>query len=119
MADEMTMPGTRPVTAEVMASRAAGARRSASGYRRAVDWTFAVFNGTRLFTYLPTLWAICASGNSSQYSVFTWLAWVGANASMAAWLYENHGRKLNKAIVVSMGNSVMCLVTCVLITLYR
>lgn len=49
-------------------------------------------------TYLPTMWAIYASANSNQHSLRTWIGWVGANASMAAWLYEGADRKLNRAM---------------------
>ena len=38
----------------------------------------------------------------------TWLTWVGANATMAAWLYEQNGRRVNRAITVSSCNAVMC-----------
>ena len=36
------------------------------GYTTLLNWTFIFFSSTRLLTYLPTLWAIHASGNSSQ-----------------------------------------------------
>jgi len=80
-----------------------------SVYASLLNWTFAVFSSTRLLTYLPTLWAIHASGDSTQHSLLTWLAWVGSNASMAAWLYENNGRRVNQAIAVTARNAVMCL----------
>ncbi len=88
-------------------------------YLAMVNWAFALFSSTRLLTYLPTLWAIHQSGDSSQHSLWTWVAWVGSNAAMAAWLFENNQRRFNKAIVVTMGNSMMCLATCVLIVWYR
>ena len=59
--------------------------------------------------YLPTLLAIFTSGDSSQHSLLTWVTWVGANATMAAWLYEHNGRRLNRAIAVNSCNSLMCL----------
>lgn len=90
-----------------------------STYLNVVNWAFVLFSSTRLLTYLPTLWAIHASGNSDQHSMLTWCAWVGSNVSMAAWLYENNGRRFNKAVAVVCGNSVMCLVTCLVILLYR
>lgn len=88
-------------------------------YAAFIGRLFTVFSATRLLTYLPTMWAIYSSADSSQYSLLTWIGWVGANASMAAWLYEGAGRKLNKAILVTAGNSVMCLATCVLICAFR
>ena len=89
------------------------------GYTTLLNWTFIVFSSSRLLTYLPTLWAIHTSGNSSQHSLLTWGAWVGSNLSMAAWLYEQNGRRCNKAIVALCGNSVMCAAACVLIVAYR
>ena len=44
---------------------------------------------------------------------------LGANASMAAWLYENNGRRLDKAVAVNTGNALMCAATTALICCYR
>ncbi len=96
---------------------AAPARRSL--YSSLLSWAFALFSSTRLITYLPTLWAIHISGDSSQHSLLTWLAWLGSHATTAAWLYEDSGRRVNKVIAVTCGNAVMCLVTSVLILVYR
>jgi hypothetical protein len=38
---------------------------------------------------------------------------------MALWLFENNERRLDKAVIVSIGNALMCLATCTLITAYR
>lgn len=84
-----------------------------------LGWLFTIFNSVRVFAYVPTLLSIHASGDSSQHSMITWATWVGANATMAAWLYENHGRRLNRAIAVNIGNALMCMATLVLIALYR
>lgn len=94
-------------------------QRDPSLYLFLLNWSFAIFSSTRLLTYLPTLWAIHSSADSSQHSLWTWATWVGSNASMAAWLFEHNHRRFNKAIVVTMGNSVMCLATCILILWYR
>jgi len=88
-------------------------------YVAALTWLFAVFNSVRVFAYVPTLWTIYCSGDSSQHSLITWATWAGANATMAAWLHENNGRRLNRAIVVNIGNALMCLATLALILLYR
>jgi len=106
---------------------AAGERastRSPSDARRRLylgllTWAFTIFNSVRVASYLPTLWAIEASGNSSQHSLWTWATWVGANATMAAWLYEHNGRTMNRAVAVNMGNAAMCLATVVLIVWHR
>ena len=88
-------------------------------YLKLLNWCFAGFNSTRIVTYVPTMWAIHMSGDSSQHSMLTWLAWVGANSSMAAWLYEHNGQRFDKAVAVNVGNALMCLLTCALIAWYR
>lgn len=90
-----------------------------SVYLSALTWLFTLFNSVRVLAYLPTLLAIFIHGDSSQHSLLTWLTWVGANATMAAWLYEHNGRRLNRAIVVNLCNSLMCLATSILIVAYR
>ena len=100
-------------------TRAVNDNAKAGWYRRSVDIAFAVFSSTRLLTYVPTMLMIYTSADSSQYSLVTWLAWIGSNASMALWLFENNERRLDKAVIVSIGNALMCLATCTLITAYR
>lgn len=93
---------------------------SASGtYLAVLTWLFTLFNSVRVLAYLPTLLAIFSGGDSSQHSLLTWITWVGANATMAAWLYEHNGRRLNRAIAVNVCNSLMCLATSILIVAYR
>lgn len=84
-----------------------------------LPWAFAFFNAVRLLGYLPTLWAIHAQGDTSQHSLLTWLTWAGANATMAAWLYEKNGCRLDRAVAVNAGNAAMCLVTATVIVAYR
>ena len=88
-------------------------------YRTLLTWAFTLFNSVRVVSYLPTLWAIYSSGNSSQHSLWTWLTWFGANATMAAWLYESGGRRCNAAIAVNVCNASMCFFTAALIVLFR
>jgi len=95
------------------------APRSESLYLRLLAWAFTVFNSVRVAAYLPTLWALHVSGDSSQHSLWTWATWVGANATMAAWLYEHNGRTMNRAVAVNIGNASMCLATVVLIVAHR
>jgi hypothetical protein len=90
-----------------------------SHYLTVLNWTFTAFNSIRILTYVPSIWAIVASGQSRQHSLLTWLSWLGANASMALWLYENNGRRCNKVIAASVGNAFMCAATCVVIVAYR
>lgn len=84
-----------------------------------LTWAFSFFSSVRLAAYLPTVWAIQTSGDSSQHSLWTWCTWMGANATMAAWLYEQNGQRLNRAVAVNIGNATMCLVTTVLILAHR
>ena len=100
------------------ASSGAGAVRR-SRYLTLLTWAFTCFNSVRVLAYLPTMATIWASGSSDQHSLLTWLTWVGANATMAAWLYEHHGRRMNRAIVVNIGNATMCAATALLIVWYR
>lgn len=69
---------------------------------------FALFNTMRIVAYLPTLAALQASGQADQHSLFTWITFMGANATMALWLYEHNARCCNKAIAVSATNALMC-----------
>jgi hypothetical protein len=88
-------------------------------YLRFLLMAFTLFNSIRLLTYLPTIVAIHANGDSSQYSLWTWTMWIGANLSMAAWLYETNGRKFDAVVGMSLGNAVMCSATSLAIVYYR
>ena len=93
-----------------------GARKA---YLTGLTWAFTLFSSLRAVSYLPTLWAIHQSGDSSQHSLWTWGIWLGANLTMAAWLYEQNGQRLGRAVVVNLGNSAMCAATVLLIAVYR
>jgi hypothetical protein len=80
---------------------------------------FTLFSSVRMLSYLPTMWAIEASGDSSQHSLWTWCTWLGANLTMAAWLYEQNGQRMGRAVAVNLGNATMCAVTVVLIAAQR
>jgi hypothetical protein len=84
-----------------------------------LTWAFTFFNSARVLSYLPTLWAIHAAADSRQYSLWTWCTWLGANATMAAWLYEHNGHRLDRAVALNTGNAVMCVASVVLIAWYR
>jgi hypothetical protein len=90
-----------------------------AAYLAVLNWSFAVLSSLRLLSYLPTMWAIHQSGNSSQHSVLTWLVWTGANAVMAASLYERGDRRMNKLILVNAANAAQCLVMSLLVACYR
>lgn len=61
-----------------------GATPARRSYRVLLTWAFTTFNSVRMRSYLPTVWAIRAGGASSQHSLWTWITWPGANATMAA-----------------------------------
>lgn len=109
------------LAAEVAAGDTPNARTtSARGvYLALLTWAFALFSSVRVFSYLPTLWAIHVSGDSSQHSLVTWLTWLGANVTMALWLYEHNGQHCNRAVAVNAANAAMCLVTALLIGWHR
>ncbi len=103
------------------ASKAAAqpAASTRQAYLALLTWAFTLFNSVRVFSYLPTLWAIHASGDSSQHSLITWLTWLGANVTMALWLYEHNGQRCNRAVLVNTSNALMCLLTSLLIAWHR
>jgi hypothetical protein len=90
-----------------------------AAYLQALTWAFTLFSSARLFCYLPTMLAIHAGGDSSQHSLWTWCTWLGANATMAAWLYEQQGQRRSGAMWVSCANALMCAVTVALIVAHR
>ena len=94
-------------------------RRARQAYLAALTWAFSLFNTVRVLSYLPTMWALYRSGDSSQHSLWTWLTWLGANVTMAAWLYENNGQRMGPAVFVSLGNASMCTAMVLLIVVLR
>jgi hypothetical protein len=88
-------------------------------YLLLLTWSFTFFSSVRVLSYLPTLWAIHASGDSSQHSAITWITWLGANLTMAAWLHEHNGRRACRAVWVNLGNATMCAATLALIGWHR
>jgi hypothetical protein len=70
--------------------------------------SFALFNSLRIVAYLPTLHAIQSSGHADQHSLFTWLTFLGANLTMALWLLEQNGGRMNRAVAVNAFNALMC-----------
>jgi hypothetical protein len=78
-------------------------------YVRVLGWLFAAFNVARVLTYLPSIWIVHASGDSSQHSAATWMTWVGANLTMLAWLYEHNGRRIDRSVLATGVNTAMCI----------
>ncbi len=113
--DTLQRDAESPVVRHPFASR----RLARAAYLQMLAWAFTLFNSIRVFSYLPTLWAIHASGDSSQHSLITWFTWLGANATMALWLYEHNGHHCDRAVTVNIGNAAMCLATALMITWHR
>lgn len=91
------------------------------GPTRRLVWlgrAFTLFNSARVFAYVPTLWAIHASADSSQHSLLTWVAWLCANLSMGLWLRERDGQ-MHRAVVANLCNALMCVCGVALIVWYR
>lgn len=112
-------PGGTTSAGPVGESSTAAPARSRTVYLNVLTWAFTLFSALRVACYLPTLWAIIASGDSSQHSLWTWGTWVGANLTMAAWLYEQDRQRLTRATIVSLGNAAMCAATLTVILAYR
>ena len=117
------MSGMPPVHAAAPVVVAADAAKPpcarASMDIRLLGLAFALFGTLRLVSYLPTLLAIHASGDSSQHSLWTWGIWLGSNFTMAAWLYEANGQRMDRAIGLSLCNAAMCAAAVALILFYR
>ena len=94
-------------TVNMPASVIPGMPRSA--YLAVLGSLFALFNAARVLAYFPTMWAVALSGNSSQHPLWTWITFLGGNASMAAWLWEQNGQHCNRAVLASGGNALVCL----------
>lgn len=84
-----------------------------------LGWAFTFFSSVRVLSYVPTLWVIVRQQDSSQHSLLTWGTWLGANLTMAAWLYEHNGHRFNPAVGVNLANATMCGLTTLLIGWYR
>ena len=94
-------------------------RRWRAWYLRVLTWAFMLLTGARLLAYSLTVFAIIESRDSHQHSLWTWLIWVGANLTMAAWMYEHNGQRMDKAIGVSLANAAACGLTSVVIVWFR
>lgn len=88
-------------------------------YLRLLTWAFTFFSSVRVLSYLPTLWTLVQSGDSSQYSLWTWGTWLFANLTMGLWLIETNGTRANRAAIVSLANAGMCLAVCVVVIAVR
>jgi hypothetical protein len=88
-------------------------------YVRLLTWAFTFFNSVRILAYMPTIWTLAHSGDSSQHSLWTWGTWFCANVTMSLWLIERNGSRLDGAAMVNIGNALMCLAVIGLIVIAR
>lgn len=101
------------------ALRTSNAASPRTAYLALLTWSFTFFSSARILAYLPTLWAILASGDASQHSLWTWLTWFGSNLTMAAWLYEQADRRMSRAVLVNLCNAFMCATVVAVIVAHR
>jgi hypothetical protein len=90
-----------------------------SFYLSVLTWSFTLFNLGRTIAYVPTMWAVLISGDSTQHSLLTWCTWVGANITMTCWLFEQAGRRVDRAVLLNLCNTTMCMATLVIIGAQR
>jgi hypothetical protein len=88
-------------------------------YVRILTWAFTFFNSVRVIAYLPTLWTLAHSDDSSQHSLWTWATWFFANLTMALWQVERNGSRLDRVAIVGLANSAMCFAVLVLLVVLR
>jgi hypothetical protein len=94
-------------------------RMRRSSYGLFLSWALTLSNTLRVAAYVPTLRAVCLAGDSSQCSIWTWIALAGSNLAMAAWCFEECGRRLNAMVVTNLANVGLCLGTISVIAWYR
>lgn len=111
------MQPAMPASESPMVDRAGKQLRTR--YLTALTWAFTLLNSARVLSYLPTLWALTTSGDSSQHSLWTWGMWTGANLTMAAWLFEQHGQRWGRAVAINLVNATMCAATFAVIAALR
>jgi hypothetical protein len=90
-----------------------------SAYLTLLTWSFTLFNLERSIAYLPTIWAVMVSGDSAQHSLLTWCTWLGANLTLTCWLFEQAGRRVDRAVLLNLCNTAMCAATLVIIAVHR
>ena len=111
--------GHRDLTPVARGSVAAPESRTLERYRAALTWAFTFFSSVRVLSYLPTMWTLWQSGDSSQHSLWTWCTWFCANLTMSLWLIDRNGARVDRAALVNLGNAAMCLAVIALIVVER
>jgi hypothetical protein len=110
---------TRTTKMSTATATAAPAAPAASVYLCLLTWAFTLFSTARVLAYLPTIWAVAHTGDTSAHSLLTWFTWLGANCTMALWLLEQGGRRWSAPVLVNVCNALMCAATTALIAISR
>lgn len=85
-------------------------------YSEGLSVMFLFWNGVRILTYVPTIRKLLRPGASAQdYSLATWASWVLSNGFFALYLWEQNDREASSMVLLNLGNTIMCFVTCCLI----
>ncbi len=90
-----------------------------STYLTLLTWSFTLFNLGRSIAYLPTIWSVMISGDSTQHSLLTWCTWLGANLTLTCLHFEQNGRRVDRAVLMNLCNTLMCAATLVIIAVHR
>ena len=109
----------REMAAATHGNVAAPKSQALERYRVALTWAFTFFSSVRVLSYLPTMWTLWQSGDSSQHSLWTWCTWFCANLTMSLWLIDRNGARIDRAAFVNLGNAFMCLAVIALIVFER
>lgn len=74
---------------------------------------FLFWNSVRILTYVPTILKLMRpTASARDYSVATWGSWVLSNGFFALYLWEHDGRQMSAMVLLNVGNTCMCLLTC-------
>ena len=77
---------------------------------------FLFWSSVRILTYVPTIMKLLdPRATARDYSLATWASWMMSNGTFGLYLYEVSGRELNSMVLVNAGNTLMCLITSILI----
>jgi hypothetical protein len=82
-----------------------------SDFEMTVYLGFCIFHLGRVFTYYHTIQKLRTPGCTGDgQSVWTWITWILANATLALHLYVASGYRLNDVVWLNLANLAMCCV---------
>ncbi len=80
-----------------------------SDFEMAVYLGFCIFNLGEVLTYYPTIRKLRTPGCTGDgQSVWTWVTWIMANATLALHLYVVSGYRVNDLVCLNLANLTMC-----------